>query len=65
MSVYAGSNTTASNVGTITIVRFANPSGLTSEGRNLLAETTASGAPITGTPGLQELMLACFTPAIS
>ena len=38
-------------VGTITLVRFANASGLTSEGRNLLSETIASGAPLTGTAG--------------
>ena len=51
VSVYSGSNSAATSVGTIAVVRFANPSGLTSEGRNLLAETAASGAPITGTPG--------------
>jgi flagellar basal-body rod protein FlgG len=51
VSVFSGSNTTATNVGTISVVRFANPSGLTSEGRNLLAETTSSGPPLAGTPG--------------
>jgi flagellar basal-body rod protein FlgG len=51
VNVYQGTNTAASTVGTIALVRFANPSGLNSEGRNLLSETTASGAPITGTPG--------------
>lgn len=38
-------------IGTITLARFANPSGLSSEGHNLLAETKASGTPLTGTPG--------------
>ena len=38
-------------VGNIQLVRFPNPSGLSSEGDNLLAETAASGAPTTGTPG--------------
>ena len=38
-------------VGTIQLARFSNPSGLSSEGDNLLAETDASGTPITGTPG--------------
>ncbi len=38
-------------VGTIQLARFSNPSGLSSEGDNLLTETDASGTPITGTPG--------------
>jgi len=42
---------TVSVVGTIQLVRFPNPSGLSSEGDNLLAETEASGTPMTGTAG--------------
>jgi flagellar basal-body rod protein FlgG len=42
---------TTSVVGTITLVRFPNPSGLASEGDNLLAENAASGTPTTGTAG--------------
>jgi len=42
---------TSSVVGTIQLVRFPNPSGLTNEGDNLLAETQASGTPTTGTAG--------------
>lgn len=42
---------TVSVVGTIQLVRFPNPSGLSSEGDNLLAETEASGTPTTGTSG--------------
>ena len=38
-------------VGTIQLVRFANPSGLTNEGNNLLAPTDASGEAIPGTAG--------------
>ena len=38
-------------VGTIQLARFPNPSGLSSEGGNLLSETMASGTPTTGTPG--------------
>ncbi len=38
-------------VGTIQLARFSNPSGLSSEGDNLLAETEASGTALTGTPG--------------
>lgn len=42
---------TISVVGTIQLVKFPNPEGLSSEGNNLLAETPASGAPVTGTAG--------------
>jgi len=42
---------TQSVVGTIQLARFPNPSGLSSEGDNLLAETEASGTPTTGNPG--------------
>lgn len=42
---------TSSVVGTIQLVRFPNPSGLSSEGDNLLAQTEASGTPTTGTAG--------------
>jgi len=41
-----------SSVGQIQLVRFPNPSGLESEGDNLLAETAASGTALTGTPGV-------------
>jgi flagellar basal-body rod protein FlgG len=55
VSVFSGTNTGATTIGTITLARFANSSGLSSEGRNLLAETPASGAPVTGTPGQQGI----------
>ncbi len=42
---------TSSVVGTIQLVRFPNPSGLSSEGDNLLAQTEASGSPTTGIAG--------------
>ena len=42
---------TQSVLGPIQLVRFPNPSGLSSEGDNLLSETEASGTPTTGTPG--------------
>ncbi|MBL7188326.1 MAG: flagellar basal-body rod protein FlgG [Phycisphaerae bacterium] len=38
--------------GTIQLARFPNPSGLSGEGGNLLAENKASGTPTTGTPGV-------------
>jgi len=50
-SVNATVGGTSSVVGTIQLVRFPNPSGLSSEGDNLLAETEASGTAITGNPG--------------
>jgi flagellar basal-body rod protein FlgG len=51
VNVFAGTNNTATNAGQITLIRFANPSGLRAEGENLLSETPASGTPTTGTPG--------------
>jgi len=51
VSVLTGSSNTPTVVGTITLVRFPNPSGLSSEGGNLLAETPASGAATAGTAG--------------
>ena len=50
VTVLAGSGTTPTSAGQITLVRFANPSGLSSEGGNMLAETVASGSPTTGAP---------------
>ena len=38
-------------VGNIQLAKFINPSGLSSEGDNLLSETEASGTPMTGIPG--------------
>jgi flagellar basal-body rod protein FlgG len=45
------SSGTQSVVGTLQLARFPNPSGLSSEGDNLLAESEASGTPTTGTAG--------------
>lgn len=44
-------STTPQNVGQLTLVNFANEAGLSPQGDNLLLETPASGAPISGTPG--------------
>ncbi|MBU0567189.1 flagellar basal-body rod protein FlgG [bacterium] len=38
-------------IGSMELVKFVNPAGLSSIGRNLYVETAASGAPYTGTPG--------------
>ena len=42
-------------VGTIELVRFANPAGLTNQGDNLFATTDASGEASPGTPGQDGL----------
>jgi flagellar basal-body rod protein FlgG len=44
----------ASQVGQITGVRFANPSGLRAIGKNLFEETQSSGTPVIGTFGQNE-----------
>lgn len=49
--ITAGAPNTTTTIGNITTTRFANPGGLRAEGRNLFSETTASGAPLQGTPG--------------
>jgi flagellar basal-body rod protein FlgG len=50
----AGSPTTSTQVGRLTLVRFPNPAGLSAQGRNFFTETPASGTPQAGiTPGLQ------------
>jgi flagellar basal-body rod protein FlgG len=49
--VTAGAPTTSTQIGNIILSRFVNPGGLSSEGRNLFMQSTASGAPLSGTPG--------------
>jgi len=51
VSVFAGASSTPTQAGQIQLVRFPNPSGLTNEGGNMLAESPASGTPTTGTAG--------------
>ncbi|MFC1809418.1 flagellar basal-body rod protein FlgG [Candidatus Omnitrophota bacterium] len=51
VSVLQAGDTAATTVGQIELVTFPNEAGLLSEGRNLHAETAASGSPVTGTPG--------------
>ncbi len=46
---------TQSSIGTLQLVRFPNPAGLSNEGDNLFSETVASGTPTTGTPGQNGL----------
>lgn len=48
-----GSDNTLQNVGQIMLANFPNPAGLDSLGRNMYAETVASGAPVVSVPGEQ------------
>lgn len=51
VSVMQAGQTAATEIGTIELVRFVNPAGLQSIGRNLFLPTNASGDPETGTAG--------------
>lgn len=50
VSVKIGNDNNQSIVGQIQLVKFQNPSGLTSIGHNMYVETPASGTPVMGTP---------------
>src|SRR5262249_27770170 len=54
VSVQVPGQQQAQQVGSIQLATFANPGGLNSVGNNLYLETTASGNPISGTPGGSE-----------
>jgi flagellar basal-body rod protein FlgG len=45
----------AVQIGTLQLTDFANPAGLQPRGENLYGETQASGAPESGTPGLNGI----------
>ncbi|MBI1832809.1 MAG: flagellar basal-body rod protein FlgG, partial [Planctomycetes bacterium] len=47
----SGNPTQPTTVERLTLVRFANPAGLSGEGSNLFTETPASGTPQTASPG--------------
>jgi flagellar basal-body rod protein FlgG len=51
VTAFSGSSGDGTTVGTIELVRFSNPAGLSSEGQNLFSETAASGSPESGTAG--------------
>jgi flagellar basal-body rod protein FlgG len=51
VSVRAGDSEQFQEVGQITLAKFTNPSGMTSEGNNVLAESPASGSATTAAPG--------------
>ncbi|OGW61233.1 MAG: flagellar basal-body rod protein FlgG [Nitrospirae bacterium RIFCSPLOW2_12_42_9] len=51
VSVLQAGNPIPTEIGTIQLTRFSNPSGLNSIGRNLFLETAASGEAVTGNAG--------------
>ncbi len=51
VSVLQPGNTSPTQLGQIQLVRFINPAGLKSIGRNLFVPTDSSGEPILGVPG--------------
>lgn len=55
VTVLTGSNTSPTQIGSVQLADFVNPSGLQPEGNNLFTETASSGSPSTGTPGLSGL----------
>lgn len=55
VSVTQPGNATSLQVGTIQLADFVNPAGLQPMGSNLFLETSASGAPQTGNPGVNGL----------
>jgi len=55
VSVVQAGQAQPQTVGTLELVRFINPGGLQSQGRNLFVPTQASGDAIPGTPGRDGL----------
>jgi flagellar basal-body rod protein FlgG len=51
VSVRQAGNPTPTQIGSISLARFSNPSGLNAIGRNLFLPTAASGEATTGVPG--------------
>ena len=55
VSVVSQGSSSPTEVGTIQLADFVNPTGLQPTGNNLYIESGASGSPQTGTPGLTGL----------
>jgi len=55
VSALVAGNTAPSQIGTINLVQFINPTGLEAIGQNLYRQSAASGDPQEGTPGLDGL----------
>ena len=51
VQAYLAGETEPTELGQMELARFVNPAGLNALGRNLYAETSASGTPLTGAPG--------------
>ncbi len=49
----AGGDSDPQEIGKVELAKFVNPAGLSAIGRNLYADTAASGQPVIGTPGLE------------
>jgi len=54
-AVQGGNTNAPQQIGTMVVVKFPNPQGLSAEGSNLYAETAASGAEVQGTPGVDGM----------
>lgn len=55
VSALVPGSVTPTQLGTVQLADFVNPTGLQPVGQNLFLETASSGAPSTGTPGLNGL----------
>lgn len=55
VSVTLSGNAAPTQIGNIQLADFPNPTGLQPLGENLYSESAASGAPQTGTPGLNSI----------
>ena len=52
ISMSTTSSTTTTQIGSLQVATFINPTGLDAKGENLFQETTSSGTPNVATPGL-------------
>ncbi len=55
ISVRVAGDTTQTEIGSLTLVKFPNAAGLSSIGKNLYLETAASGTPFEGSPGQEGI----------
>ncbi|RKP45360.1 flagellar basal-body rod protein FlgG [Pararobbsia silviterrae] len=55
VTITTPANVNATQIGSIQLANFINPAGLEALGQNLFSETSTSGAPQVGTPGLNGL----------
>jgi flagellar basal-body rod protein FlgG len=55
VTVQGAGESAPTQIGSLQLVDFINPSGLQPKGENILVESASSGSPQTGTPGLNGL----------